>query len=124
VPGLLLLPQQVVVPAGLTDVELVSVLAPFAAAKYLHFNDISAVFGAFANPNHRIEYEHYLDSVVQPWCCKPAGGAAAAAGSGQQASAAVAGEAATAVPGWAMVDVKARPSSSSSSSSSSSQKPR
>jgi hypothetical protein len=108
---LLLLPQQVVVPAGLTDAELVSVLAPFAAAKYLHFNDITAVFGAFANPNHRVEYERYLDQVVQPWCCKPAGGAAAA----------VPGEAATSAPGWAMVELKARPGSSSSGSS---QKPR
>jgi hypothetical protein len=112
---LLLWRQQVVVPAGLTDAELVSVLAPFAAAKYLHFNDVTAVFGSFANPNHRIEYERYLDQVVQPWCCKPAEGAEQAA----------AGELATAVPGWAMVDVKARPASSGSSSSgSSSQKPR
>jgi hypothetical protein len=110
---LLLWRQQVVVPAGLTDAELTSVLAPFAAAKYLHFNDITAVLRSFANPNHRIEYERYLDQVVQPWCCKPAG-------SGEQAAA---GELATAVPGWAMVDVKARPASSGSSSGSS-QKPR
>lgn len=105
---------QVIVPKDLTNTELVSVLEPISAAKYLHFTDITAVFnGSFANPNHRIEYERWLDQVVQPWCCKTA---AAAAADGSSSGLV---EVATRADGWVSVGVKARPGGGSSSSSSS-----
>lgn len=130
-----------VVPPGLTDAVLTEVLAPVSAAKWLHFTDVTAVFGGFAAPAHRAEYEAWLDRVVLPWCCKPAGddGGSIAARSSRRtedggtdglgvpedftAAAAVTEgvgdsdglplasivEVPTAVPGWVMVDLKARP---------------
>jgi hypothetical protein len=134
---LLLLLLQVIVTPGLTDTVLTEVLAPVSAAKWLHFTDITTVFGGFANAAHKAEYETWLDKVVQPWCCKPAGddgGSIASSRSraredGTDGLGAVgpvvpvdftAGgvenlplqgitEVSTSVPGWVMVDVKARP---------------
>lgn len=148
-------PNQVVISPGLTDAVLTEVLAPFSAAKWLHFTDLPAVFAGLANPEHRSEFEAWLDRVVLPWCCKPTGddggsiasslvaggggqddgvgmsaldfgvgaadggdgvgGSAAGSvggGSGNSnsgfASLQVITEVPTAVPGWAMVEVKAR----------------
>jgi len=120
---------QVVVPPGLTDATLTTVLAQFSAAKWLHFTDITAVFGGFLNPAHKAEFEAWLDKVVLPWCCKPAGddGGGSVSHSGESgmdgvaldaAAAAAAGadsfplqgisEVPTSVPGWVAVEVKAR----------------
>jgi hypothetical protein len=133
-----------VVPPGLTDAVLTEVLAPVSAAKWLHFTDITAVFGGFAAPAHKAEYEAWLDRVVLPWCCKPAGDdggsiasrsarrtedggtdglgalgpvvpvdftAVAGAGGDADSGLPLAGivEVPTSVPGWVMVDLKARP---------------
>lgn len=125
-------------PPGLTDASLSQVLEPFAAAKWLHFTDVTAVFGGFADPAHKAEYEAWLDKVVLPWCCKPAGGDQGGGGGGGSASRSGGGdegnsmedfaaagvsdvnsalpplllegvtELPTAAPGWVMVDVKAR----------------
>lgn len=117
--------MQVVVPPGLTDTVLSEVLAPVSAAKWLHFTDITAVFAGFANSAHKAEYEAWLDRVVLPWCCKPAGddgGSLASSRSREEGvdGLAFAGAGVEAVPlqgitelptsaaGWAMVEVKAR----------------
>lgn len=120
---------QVVVTPGLTDTVLTEVLAPFSAAKWLHFTDVTAVFAGFAKPAHKSEYEAWLDGVVVPWCCKPAGddgGSIASRSSrGRDDGAEGVGpvdltaavdtfplqdisEVPTSVPGWVMVEVKAR----------------
>eukprot|EP00879_Flechtneria_rotunda_P013672 GHRR01014282.1.p1 GENE.GHRR01014282.1~~GHRR01014282.1.p1 ORF type:complete len:597 (+),score=263.65 GHRR01014282.1:1631-3421(+) len=91
--------QQVVVPAGLTDVELVQVLEPLATAKCLHFSDITTVFGGFGNPTHKVEYERWLDRVVLPWCCKPGTAAAALAADSSVSSALAAADAAASSAG-------------------------
>jgi hypothetical protein len=122
------------VAASLTDAVLTEVLAPFASAKWLHFLDVGVVFGGFANPAHKAEYEAWLDEVVLPWCCKPAGdggrddgagtadyalavasagvgavvGGVAATGDNLNPLAGVV-EVPTVTPGWVAVEVKARP---------------
>jgi hypothetical protein len=121
---------QVVVPASLTDATLSEVLAQFSAAKWLHFLDVTYVFGGFANPAHKAEYEAWLDAAVLPWCCKPSGDDGSDSGStfGSRGDASTPvvgvgeGEAAggssplegivevpTVVPGMVAVEVKARP---------------
>jgi hypothetical protein len=120
---------QVVVTPGLTDTVLTEVLAPFSAAKWLHFTDMTAVFAGFANPAHKSEYEAWLDGVIVPWCCKPAGddggsiASRSSRGREEGAEGITAGDLTTAVdsfplqgisevptsvPGWVMVEVKAR----------------
>lgn len=130
--------QQVVVPAGLTDVTLAEVLAPLSAAKWLHIVDVPAVFGGFANPVHRDEYEAWLATAVVPFCCLPHGFDAVGTESGSifgessdnkkdgnsagggvdgdafEAAAAAnplkgAVEIATINPGWVAIEVTARP---------------
>lgn len=86
-------PLQVVVPPGLTDAVLTEVLAPVSAAKWLHFTDVSAVFGGFAAPAHRAEYEAWLDrcvfgvlGVFGVWGLGCVWGLGATSGSGRDAS--------------------------------------
>lgn len=128
---------QVIVPPSLTDAVLTEVLAPVSAAKWLYFTDITAVFGGFASPAHKAEYEAWLDKVIVPWCCKPAGddGGSIASRNSRRTDDATDGlgavgpvvpvdltgggvdafplqgitEVPTAVSGWVMVEVKARP---------------
>ena len=115
---------QVVVPPGLTDTVLSEVLAPVSAAKWLHFTDITSVFAGFTDSAHKLEYEAWLDKVVLPWCCKPAGDDGGSLASSSRREEGVEGlelsggvevvplqgitELPTSAPGWAMVEVKAR----------------
>jgi len=119
----------VVTSPNFIDEDLARALDPFATAKLLHFTDVAKVFGGFRNPNHRAEFESWLDQVVQPWCCKLSSPAAtplsreavaedttvhsSSAAAVAPAAAAAGGmttiEQPTSAPGWSMVAVKARP---------------
>lgn len=128
--------MQVVVPAGLSDVEVVQVLEPFAAAKYLHFHDITQVFSSFYNSFHKDELDKWMAKMVMPWCCKytapaerenssssssssslgqqhhqggeAAGSLAAASPAAISPAAAAAAETPTSAAGWSMVAVTAQ----------------
>lgn len=64
--------QQVTIPRSINDTQIVTLLQPYAAAKWLHFTDVSDVLAGFTEPQYKIQYESWLDKISFPWCCRPA----------------------------------------------------
>ena len=90
--------QQVLVPEGLTEIQLLQLLAPLATAKWLHLQDIGAMFKGFADPQHKTQFEAWWQGVVRPWCCRAEDGAEVSYGAipAQSIAAGSGGETATA----------------------------